>query len=85
MGVMVRLVCLLMLMTLCVSCEKVGICEQRINNPNFHVTLLFECEGVKVYRFYDNGKAHYFTSRGEAMSSWYERVGKTQVYREENI
>lgn len=67
------------------SCERQGLCDKPINNPNFHVTLLFECEGVKVYRFYDLGRAHYFTSRGETVSHRHAQVGKTQVHWEENI
>ena len=45
------------------------------------VEYLFEKDGIKVYRFYDGGDAHYFTSRGETMSNQSE--GKSTV--QENI
>ena len=35
----------------------------------FEVEFLFEKDGVKVYRFRDGGKVHYFTSRGETMTT----------------
>jgi len=47
----------------------------------FEVEFLFEKDGVKMYRFYDNGRYHYYTNRGETMSS--QTSGKTTY--EENI
>lgn len=47
---------------------------------NIKVEFLFEKDGIKVYRFYD-GNYHYFTSRGETMTS--QSSGKTTY--EENI
>jgi len=44
------------------------------------VEFLFEKDGIKVYRFND-GNYHYFTSKGETMSTIPE--GKTS--REENM
>jgi len=41
----------------------------------FEVEFLFEKDGVKVYRFYDGGRHHYFTSRGETMST--QKSGKS--------
>jgi len=35
----------------------------------FEVEFLFEKDEVKVYRFRDGGKFHYFTSRGETMTT----------------
>ncbi len=46
----------------------------------FKVEFLFEKDGIKVYRFMD-GNYHYFTSRGETMTTQYS--GKTTS--EENI
>ena len=40
----------------------------------FDVEFLFEKDGVRVYRFYDN-RYHYFTTNGETMSTY--RSGKT--------
>ena len=47
----------------------------------FQVEFLFEKDGIKVYRFQDGG-IHYFTSRGETMTT--QSSGKTTTY-EENI
>ena len=42
---------------------------------DFDVQFLFEKDGVKVYRFLDNGHYHYFTSDGETMT--HQSAGKT--------
>jgi hypothetical protein len=34
----------------------------------FEVEYLFEKDGVKVYRFEDGGRYHYFTTKGETIS-----------------
>jgi hypothetical protein len=47
-------------------------------NNKIRVDFLFEKDGVRVYRFNDDGYYHYFTTNGETIS----RVSK---YREENI
>jgi hypothetical protein len=47
----------------------------------FHVEYLFTKDGVKVYRFSDGVRVHYFTTRGETISS--QKSGKTTY--EENI
>ncbi|NDW17953.1 DUF4884 domain-containing protein [Dysgonomonas sp. 216] len=39
------------------------------NNNTYTVSYLFEHEGVKVYRFYDNGQYVYFTNCGGEMTS----------------
>ena len=33
------------------------------------VELLFEKDGIKVYRFMDGGQCHYFTDRGETVTT----------------
>jgi len=33
------------------------------------VDLLFEHDGITMYRFHDGGRSHYFTSRGETITS----------------
>jgi len=48
---------------------------------DFEVEFLFEKDGVKMYRFNDNGRYHYYTDRGETISS--QENGKTTY--EENI
>jgi hypothetical protein len=45
----------------------------------FEVEFLFEKDGVKVYRFYDGSRRHYFTTRGETITS--QKSGKT-TYQE---
>jgi hypothetical protein len=48
---------------------------------DIQVEYMFEQDSVKVYRFMDNGNYHYFTTRGETMST--KSTGKTS--RQENI
>lgn len=45
------------------------------------VDLLFEKDGIKMYRFFDNGRYHYYTNRGETIST--QQSGKTTY--QENI
>lgn len=45
------------------------------------VQLLFEKDGIKVYRFMDGGHCHYFTDRGETMTT--QSQGKST--KKENI
>jgi hypothetical protein len=47
----------------------------------FEVEFLFEKDGIRVYRFRDGGKTHYFTSKGETITS--QPNGKNHY--EENI
>ena len=42
------------------------------------VEYLFEKDGIKVYRFVDGGHMHYFTTRGETMTSYPEGKGTTE-------
>ena len=48
---------------------------------DIRVEFMFEQDSVKVYRFRDGGYYHYFTTRGETMST--KSSGKTHY--EENI
>jgi len=66
------------------SCEKQGLKCEKSNNPNYDVTFLFEHDGIKVYRFFD-GRYHYFTSKGETISTKSRPCGKTRTYYDENI
>lgn len=47
---------------------------------DFKIELLFEHEGVKVYRFYDGGYYRYYTNRGGMQ--WEEKHGKTTTYQQ---
>lgn len=63
------------------SCMGDGIERTNTNNDEFKVTYLFEKDGIKVYRFYDGLEHHYFTSKGETMTT----QGTTKSHHEENI
>jgi hypothetical protein len=62
------------------SCKKDEI-SSSIEGNGFKVEFLFEKDGIKVYRFTDGASYHYFTSRGETISS--QQHGKTSY--DENI
>jgi hypothetical protein len=61
------------------ACEKQAQ-SSAIKGNNIEVEFLFEQDSVKVYRFYD-GSYHYFTTRGETMST--KSAGK--ISYQENI
>lgn len=51
----------------------------------YEVRLLFEVDGVKVYRFYDDGHYIYFTNTsGHVKYEYTEMVGKTVTTDEVN-
>lgn len=47
----------------------------KIEGNGVKVEFLFEHNGIKMYRFLDGGHMHYFTDRGETMTTQTE--GKT--------
>ena len=49
--------------------------ENTGKNGDFHIEYLFEKDGIKMYRFYDGGRLHYFTTSGETMTE--QSVGET--------
>lgn len=60
------------------GCAKEPLGTERTNNSAITVELLFEKDGVKVYRFYDNGRAIYYTdARGCTQWSEYHNTGKS--------
>ena len=62
------------------ACKKAA--QSTVTKGNdIQVEFLFEQDSVKVYRFMDNGDYHYFTTRGETMTT--QKRGKTHY--EENI
>lgn len=63
------------------SCKGDGIENTQTNNDEYNVTYLFEKDGIKVYRFWDGMETHYFTSRGETMTT----QGTSKSHHEENI
>ena len=64
------------------ACSNEPMSTERLGKDDgFAVEYLFEKDGVRVYRFYDNGYAHYFTTQGETISV--QNTGKT--HHTENI
>jgi len=62
------------------GCTKDLVSSSSTNNPGVTVSLLFEHDGVKVYRFYDNGYYVYYTdARGK--TAWEHSNGKTSSPR----
>ena len=62
------------------ACSNDPMSKERLGKDDaFEVEYLFEKDGIKVYRFYDVGRYHYFTTKGETISVQTE--GKTE-YRE---
>ena len=60
--------------------------EQRLEDYN--VQFLFECNGVKVYRFHDSGEDVYFTdANGMTYYQYTTRIGKFshQIHRVQSI
>lgn len=62
------------------SCKKQSIESSQTNNSEISVELLFEKDGVKVYRFQDGGRFIYYTdARGK--TEWYSG-GKNKTLHE---
>ena len=63
------------------ACRNEPMSKERLGKDDgFEVEYLFEKDGVKVYRFYDNGYTHYFTTQGETISV--HRVNKNTIHKE---
>jgi len=68
------------------ACSNDPMSKERLGKDDvFEVEYLFEKDGVKMYRFEDEGRYHYFTSMGETISTQQNSSGKTTNYHEENI
>jgi len=76
---MKRIILLLALAITLSSCVKNSLLTK--SKGEFKIEFLFEQDGIKVYRFYDDGRLHYFTSKGETMTSQSE----SKTTYEENI
>lgn len=75
-------------------CLFICACDKRIeptkmcktDNPDYHiVALLFEVEGIKVYRFYDLGRERYFASNGSVSGGYSTYHGKSHIFHPEEI
>ncbi len=66
---------LVFLTLLFVGCAKKGTYVPSENaKDDFEIEFLFECDGTKIYRFYDKGRARYFaTGNGRMSDSTYSR------------
>ena len=72
------------------GCEKTAQEVHQSSNPQVKVDLLFEHEGVRVYRFEDDYRLHYYAVpssgvRVSSFSEWTESCGKncTRVVTDE--
>jgi hypothetical protein len=65
------------------ACNKPYQECRNTTNDNFQVELLFEVDGIRMYRFKDRFEYKYFASRGTVIGE-YKRtafVGKSHHYR----
>jgi len=68
------------------ACSNDPMSKERLGKDDvFEVEYLFEKDGVKVYRFEDGGRYHYFTSRGETITTQTSGSGKYETRHQENI
>ena len=72
-------ICLALALSSCVRKGEAVIPSKSADN--YELNKLFTADGITVYRFFDNGNYHYFTSQGETIvrhtsgkSSWDENI-----------
>lgn len=68
------------------GCAKAGQpvdVQGAVAGTDYEVAFLFERDGCRVYRFKDE-RSHYFTTCGEAVTTWKEGCGKGCWREEEN-
>ena len=79
---------LVFLALICVSCAKEGTYVPSENaKADFNIEFLFECDGVKMYRFYDRGRYRYFTTGNGKMtdSTYVKNAGKSVVKVDDTV
>ena len=79
---MMRKLLLVFLALICVSCAKEGTYVPSENaKADFKIEFLFECDGVKIYRFYDCNRYRYFAVGDGRMtdSTYSQSSGKSRV------
>lgn len=58
------------------GCLSEPIFTEKVGKDNkYEVDFLFEKDGVKVYRFFDGGRFHYFTTNGTTLTQ--RNMGKS--------
>jgi hypothetical protein len=68
------------------GCAKDPISTERSNNSQIEVELLFEKDGVKLYRFTDEGRYIYYTdARGRTEWTTAHGNGKTTTTRKHQV
>lgn len=75
---------LILLMTVSmIGCEPPRSIE-KTEEAGYEVDKVFVKDGITIYRFWDGGNRHYFTSCGETMSTWTSGA-KAKTTHHENI
>lgn len=75
-----KVIIAILLSVVFVGCTKPGYSViPNDSRADFEIEYLFECDGVKMYRFYDNGSYRYFTTGNGRMTSSIVVHGKTIV------
>jgi len=66
------------------GCAADPISTHKTDNQNVSVDLLFEHDGCTVYRFYDDGRYHYYAKcpNASASTTTQQQSGKTTVPEE---
>ncbi len=71
-----------------IGCEKKGTYVPSENaKDDFQIEYLFECDGVKIYRFNDKGRTRYFaTGNGRMTDSRYSQTnGKQSIEYDDTL
>lgn len=79
---------LVFLTLICVSCAKEGTYVPSENaKEDFEIEFLFACDGVRIYRFYDGGRARYFATGNGRMtdSTCSESAGKSRKVVDDTV
>ena len=79
-----RIIIAILFSVVFIGCTKPGhIVIPNDSKADFEIEYLFECDGVKMYRFYDNGRYRYFTTGNGRMTDAIVRSGKH--YEDETV
>jgi hypothetical protein len=77
-----RKILLVLTLVSLIGCVNKSISFEQTGKDNqIRIKFLFEKDGIKMYRFYDAGHYHYFTTKGDVNTI--QQVGK--VTYEERI